>query len=220
MRGQCGQIAAQFIEQRVESRKSSGISPHGDSDQLVCIGRAIVYFRVAGVLHAFMNARYQDPVRGQFITEDPAIVGIGPSTALTGNPNTATIDAFLNSDGQTSSAYLNDPQALNFYSYGRDNPLRYTDPTGKDYIDYNAAFTVPVYDVPVGLTAGVFVTPTGNLPLCGCRHFDQARVDMVGECISRRCVARVRRRHEWCCAGRQYFGGARWPVWVRTKPKW
>ena len=30
---------------------------------------------MAGVLHAFMNARYLDPVRGQFITEDPLVVG-------------------------------------------------------------------------------------------------------------------------------------------------
>jgi hypothetical protein len=140
MRGQCGQIAAQFIEQRVESRKSSGISPHGDSDQLVCIGRAIVYFRVAGVLHAFMNARYQDPVRGQFISEDPAIVDLNPNTGLAGAPNTATVDAFLNGSGQTSSAYLNDPQALNLYSYGRDNPLAHTDPTGRLTIDLSYNF--------------------------------------------------------------------------------
>jgi hypothetical protein len=78
-----------------------------------------------------MNARYQDPVRGQFISEDPAVVGLNPSSGLTGDPNTTTVEAFLNGAGQTSSAYLDDPQALNFYSYGRDNPLRYTDPSGK-----------------------------------------------------------------------------------------
>ena len=39
-----------------------------------------------------MNARYQDPVRGQFISEDPAVVGLNPSTGLTGDPNTATVD--------------------------------------------------------------------------------------------------------------------------------
>jgi hypothetical protein len=97
---------------------------------------------VAGILHAFMNARYQDPVREQFINEDPAIIGLNPNTALTGNSNTATVDAFLNGSGQTSSAYLDDPQALNFYSYGRDNPLRYTDPSGK-YVDISGSITVP-----------------------------------------------------------------------------
>jgi hypothetical protein len=122
---------------------------------------------VVGVLHAFMNARYQDPVREQFVSEDPAIVGLNPSAGLTGDPNTATVDTFLNSNGQTSFAYLNDPQELNNYSYGRDNPLRYTDPTGKEYIGYNAAFTVPFYGVPVGLTGGVFAIPNGYLPYIG-----------------------------------------------------
>jgi hypothetical protein len=78
-----------------------------------------------------MNARYQDPVRGQFVSEDPAVVGLNPNSGLTSDPNTATVAAFLNGAGQTSSAYLDDPQALNFYSYRRDNPLRYTDPSGK-----------------------------------------------------------------------------------------
>jgi hypothetical protein len=114
-----------------------------------------------------MNARYQDPVRGQFISEDPAVIGLNQSTGLSGDPNTVTVDAFSNGSGQTSSAYLNDPQALNNYSYGRDNPLRYTDPTGNDYTDYNAAFTVPFYGVPVGLTGGVFATPNGYLPYIG-----------------------------------------------------
>jgi hypothetical protein len=93
-----------------------------------------------------MNARYQDPVRGQFINEDPAIVGLPPSTGLTEDPNTATVDAFLNESDQTSSAYLNDPQTLNFYSYGRDNPLRYTDPTGQTSVE-NAAISQTVRSV-------------------------------------------------------------------------
>jgi hypothetical protein len=53
-----------------------------------------------------MNARYQDPIRGQFISEDPAFLAV-------------------------SNGDLNDPQQLNAYSYGRNNPIRYTDPTGK-----------------------------------------------------------------------------------------
>ena len=98
-----------------------------------------------------MNARYQDPVRGQFINEDPAIVGLNPNSGLSGDPNTTIVDAFLNSNGQSSSAYINDPQALNFYSYGRDNPLRYTDPTGKQYTDYSGSFTIPIYGIGLSL---------------------------------------------------------------------
>src|SRR6516165_554750 len=98
-----------------------------------------------------MNARYQDPVRGQFINEDPAIVGLNPNSGLSGDPNTATVDAFLNSNGQSSSAYINDPQALNYYSYGRDNPLRYTDPSGKWYISLYGSVTYGPFDVTGGL---------------------------------------------------------------------
>jgi RHS repeat-associated protein len=58
-----------------------------------------------------MNARYQDPVRGQFISEDPIL--LTPSS------------------GQALNALLEDPQKMNFYSYVEDNPLRYTDPTGR-----------------------------------------------------------------------------------------
>jgi RHS repeat-associated protein len=54
----------------------------------------------------YMNARYQDPVRGQFISEDPLFVTQDKSN-------------------------LKDPQSLNSYSYAKDNPIRYTDPTGK-----------------------------------------------------------------------------------------
>jgi RHS repeat-associated protein len=67
-----------------------------------------------------MNARYQDPVRGQFISEDRAVVNLGSGPDL-----------------------LRDPQQLNLYSYGRDNPIRYTDPTG----DYTAAQNAAIANV-------------------------------------------------------------------------
>jgi RHS repeat-associated protein len=48
----------------------------------------------------FMGARYYDPSLGRFVTADPTIQRMG------------------------------DPQDLNRYSYARNNPLKYTDPTG------------------------------------------------------------------------------------------
>jgi hypothetical protein len=34
-------------------------------------------------------------------------------------------------------ARLDDPQAINLYAYTRNNPLKYTDPEGKEYVDEN-----------------------------------------------------------------------------------
>jgi RHS repeat-associated protein len=56
----------------------------------------------------YYNARYYNPTQGQFLSEDPSFL---------------TIDA--------KSPDLGDPQKLNSYSYALNNPLRYTDPDGK-----------------------------------------------------------------------------------------
>lgn len=52
----------------------------------------------------YLNARYQDGARGQFISEDP--------TFWSQNQN------------------LSDPQSLNSYSYANDNPINKSDPNG------------------------------------------------------------------------------------------
>ncbi len=53
----------------------------------------------------YLNARYYDPRRGQFLSQDP----------LSWAP---------------PAEYLLDPQQLNSYSYARNNPITYKDPTG------------------------------------------------------------------------------------------
>jgi len=55
----------------------------------------------------YAQARYQDPTRGQFLSEDPI---------------------FLNDPKQQN---LTDPQSLNSYSYANDNPIGKSDPNGK-----------------------------------------------------------------------------------------
>lgn len=68
----------------------------------------------AGVVHALMQARYQNSSRGQFISEDPVFLGDPKQQVLT------------------------DPQSLNSYSYANDNPITKSDPTGRqstsDYV--------------------------------------------------------------------------------------
>jgi RHS repeat-associated protein len=64
-----------------------------------------VYDALSGL--NYMQARYQNPSRGQFIAEDPAFLG------------------------DPSQQNLKDPQSLNSYSYANDNPITKNDPTGK-----------------------------------------------------------------------------------------
>lgn len=60
-----------------------------------------------------MNARYQNPTQGQFISQDPM---------FTGNPNNQN---------------LFDPQSLNSYNYANGNPITKSDPSGKFVLQYN-----------------------------------------------------------------------------------
>ncbi|MDB4940249.1 MAG: hypothetical protein JWO40_674 [Candidatus Doudnabacteria bacterium] len=67
----------------------------------------------------YMNARYYDSIIGRFVSEDSAFLALG---------NTSLLMAMIGSDTQS---YLADPQSLNSYSYGRNNPLLFRDPTGR-----------------------------------------------------------------------------------------
>jgi len=55
----------------------------------------------------YLQARYMDPMRGQFLSQDPIFLGDPKGQLLT------------------------DPQALNSYSYASNNPITRSDPTGK-----------------------------------------------------------------------------------------
>ena len=66
----------------------------------------------AGVGHAFLNARYYDGGRGQFLSQDPIFWQIG------------------------NQAILADPQAMNSYSYAGNNPIVNKDPEGLWYKEF------------------------------------------------------------------------------------
>jgi RHS repeat-associated protein len=70
----------------------------------------------------YLNARYYNPSQGQFISQDPVSQQLG---------NPAQIASLVDESQQT---LLMDPQALNLYSYGEDNPLSNSDPAGKAII--------------------------------------------------------------------------------------
>ncbi|MBY0558555.1 MAG: RHS repeat-associated core domain-containing protein [Hyphomicrobium sp.] len=68
---------------------------------------------------SYLNARYYDPARGQFTSEDPVFWEIG-----------------LTKDGKHA---LENPQSLNSYAYGNDNPIVGKDPTGRSTLEGSAS---------------------------------------------------------------------------------
>ena len=72
----------------------------------------------AGTTLDYLNARYYDGSKGQFVSEDPVFLGIG----------SPQLNALINGHVQD---ILADPQLLNAYSYARDNPISRSDPSGK-----------------------------------------------------------------------------------------
>jgi RHS repeat-associated protein len=75
----------------------------------------------ASGLDYFQN-RYYNSSQGQFISEDPAFLTLGNPTQL------------QQLTQQQQNQLLMDPQQMNAYSYGRDNPITQKDPTGNGEI--------------------------------------------------------------------------------------
>jgi len=73
---------------------------------------------------AISNARYYDPELGRFIQPDTIFADYG------------------------------NPQSYNRYSYCVNNPLRYTDPTGHDYVGDVGSMFVGYYQAGAGLVTG------------------------------------------------------------------
>ena len=67
----------------------------------------------------YLQARYYEAARGQFLSEDPVFLAVGDPDKLQS----------LIGKGQLS--FLADPQSMNFYNYGRGNPITNKDPEGK-----------------------------------------------------------------------------------------
>ena len=67
---------------------------------------------------SYLNARYYQGSRGQFMSQDPVFLGIGSG----GQDKRSK---------QQLGALLSDPQILNAYSYSRNNPLNLSDPSGE-----------------------------------------------------------------------------------------
>ncbi len=68
---------------------------------------------------SYLNARYYEGGKGRFMSQDSSHLAIG---------NSDQVKQITGLDQQT---YLMDPQALNSYSYARNNPIALSDPQGK-----------------------------------------------------------------------------------------
>ena len=83
-----------------EQRRFIGEEYHGDTD------------------FSYLNARYYQGSRGQFMSQDPVFLALGDPQ----RSNSISQQEF--------AAILSDPQALNAYSYAQGNPILNKDPTG------------------------------------------------------------------------------------------
>jgi RHS repeat-associated protein len=77
-----------------------------------------VYDALSGL--NYMQARYEDPQRGQFLSEDPVFLAIG---------NPGQVQQLVQRDQQM---LLANPQSLNSYLYAEDNPVVKKDPSGRE----------------------------------------------------------------------------------------
>ena len=83
---------------------------------------------------SYLDARYYDSSRGQFLSEDPMFWEVGQS--------------------ENGKQALINPQALNSYAYAGGNPITNRDPNGKCFWDICIAETV------IGITIGVGIIST------------------------------------------------------------
>ena len=71
---------------------------------------------------SYLQARYYDGSKGEFLSEDPTFLAVGSPGQLQQLSN------------QDQSQFLMDPQQMNSYSYANDNPMTKSDPNGRQAV--------------------------------------------------------------------------------------
>ena len=101
---------------------------------------------------SYLNARYYNPSQGQFTSEEPIFLSIGDPSQV------------KQLSKQDQQSYLSDPQLLNSYSYGRDNPITRKDPTGKSPLILGGAIAGAFYGVDQQLQYDLASGQTSSVP--------------------------------------------------------
>ena len=86
----------------------------------------------------YLNSRYYSSDRGLFLSQDPVFLAIG-------NPGQVR-----QLTQQEQQEILFDPQLLNSYNYGRNNPLRYKDPEDQ-WVELSVSVVIPGRSFSAGL---------------------------------------------------------------------
>jgi hypothetical protein len=115
-----------------------------------------------------MDARYEGPTLSRFLSQDPMFIQGAPENwqnTEAAEPQYAALNGFVKS---SNSVYLASPQNLNPYSYVDENPLKYTDPSGKCIEDACVLETFPFwapYVVPLIVSGTTAAAEGGALLL-------------------------------------------------------
>ena len=78
----------------------------------------------------YLNARYMDPSRGQFNSQDPTFLAIGTSE-LADRMHVPEFEDKEKRNKEALQMFLSDPQVQNSYNYARNNPITLKDGTGE-----------------------------------------------------------------------------------------
>ena len=100
----------------------------------------------------YLQARYMDPGRGQFLSEDPSFLAVA---------DPAKLKQLSQQDQRT---FLSDPQQLNSYSYGRDNPVIQKDPGGTNPFILAGAIAGDFYGIGQQLEYDLASGRTSSVP--------------------------------------------------------
>lgn len=90
---------------------------------------------------SYLNVRYYDGVRGQFLRQDSVHLLLGDAS-------------FAHRFNRLLQTFLSDPQQLNSYSYVRNNPIVFKDPAGKFTIDISGNYQQALYG-PFGVSGSI-----------------------------------------------------------------
>ena len=100
----------------------------------------------------YLNARYYEAGRGQFLSEDPTFLSIA---------NPSQLQQLSKQDQQR---FLMDPQQMHSYSYGRDNPVTNKDPNGNSPFILGGAIAGAFYGVDQQLQYDLASGQTSSVP--------------------------------------------------------